>query len=227
MIFQKGKKKSIFYNLKRKFVFDKYHYFINKYSKEIPKEILEIGSGPGILVGYLKKWFPDSSVVGLEYDDRLVKNSNQRLGQELIVQGNAETFNFKKKFNVIISLHVIEHLYEPDEMLKRVHGHLSKQGIFICGTPNLNSISKLIMGKKWQGFRDDHVSLKSSDDWSKIIKENGFIPLREGTTLFSGIPIFKKFPISFIFGLLLFIFKVFPWNKGESYVGVFVKSNHS
>lgn len=221
-----GLQKSIFYKLKRKIVFDRYRFFIKKYLNITPKDILEIGSGPGILVQNLKRWFPDSTVIGLEYDERLVKSANQRLDSNCIIQGNAETFNLEKKFDVIICLHVIEHLYEPKEMLKRVHGHLNDQGIFIIATPNLNSLSKFFLGDKWQGFRDDHVNLKSSDDWSKFIIENGFILLKQGTTLFSGIPIFKKFPLSFIFGSLLWLFKVFPWNKGESYIGVWGKSNH-
>jgi SAM-dependent methyltransferase len=204
-----------------------YHSMLLRYAElsvNSSGELLEVGCGPGYLISFLEKWFPKMSITGFEYDQRLIEEAKERVQRISFIQGNAEELPFSDcQFDVMVSLHLIEHLYNPEKMLQEVHRVLKPNGIFIVATPNLGGLGARVMGEKWSGFREDHVSLKSSGDWSKLIACNEFVSLMENTTFLSGIPIFTKFPLGIInYGCLL-IFGSFPWELGEAYIAVWRK----
>lgn len=204
-----------------------YHSILSRYANlsiESPGELLEVGCGPGYLISFLEKWFPKISITGFEYDQRLIEEAKERVQRTSFVQGNAEQLPFSDcQFDVVVSLHLIEHLYNPEKMLKEVHRILKPNGIFIIATPNLGGLGAKIMGKKWSGFREDHVSLKSVNEWSQLIASCRFSSLQEHTTFLSGIPLLTKFPLGIInYGFLL-IFSSFPWKLGEAYIAVWQK----
>ena len=222
-------KDSIFYRFKRKLTLGP---VLRRIRKIIPKNkifsLLEIGTGSGFLISFLESEFPKASFTGLEYDSRLVELSKSKVKNANIIQGNAENFVFKdSKFDVIVSLQVIEHLYKPELMLNAVKKHLNQNGIFILTTPNLESLSARFMKNNWHGYRSDHVSLKSYTDWKAQIEKNGFTSLYCGSTFFTGIPIFNKLPFGLINWALLFSFGSLRWKHGESFIGVFKLDNNN
>jgi SAM-dependent methyltransferase len=187
--------------------------------------LLEIGTGSGFFLSFLEKEFPNATLVGIEYDYRLIELSHNKIKKAAIVQGNAEGFDLKEKnFDIIVSFQVIEHLYNPELMLNSIRNHLSDNGIFIFTTPNTASIGAKIMKKKWHAFRDDHVSLKSYVEWKSFLEKNGFVAEYCGSTFFSGIPILNRLPLGIINWSLLYLIGSLKWAKGESFIGIFHKS---
>lgn len=220
---------SIFYRFKRKLTLGP---VLRKIRKIIPKNkifsLLEIGTGSGFLISFLESEFPKASFTGLEYDSRLVELSKNKVKNANIIQGNAENFDFKdSKFDVIVSLQVIEHLYKPELMLSAVKKHLNQNGIFILTTPNLESLSARFMKNKWHGYRTDHVSLKSYTDWKVYIEQSGFTSIYCGSTFFTGIPVLNKLPLGLINWALLFFFGSVNWKHGESFIGIFKLYNNN
>ena len=78
------------------------------------KDVLDIGS-----VGQSQKYHLWS---------KIKKNSRSLIGidtefsnEKDIVQGNMENYSFRKKFDVIIAGDVIEHVYNIDDFLKKIH----------------------------------------------------------------------------------------------------------
>ena len=65
---------------------------------------------------------------------------------------NFEDFNFDEEFDVIVNMHVIEHVVDPVLHLKKVKAALKKDGVLFLGTPNLDSWSRVFAGRKWQGY---------------------------------------------------------------------------
>jgi 2-polyprenyl-3-methyl-5-hydroxy-6-metoxy-1,4-benzoquinol methylase len=188
------------------------------------ESILEIGTGSGFFLSSCHDQFPGVKLSGVEYDQRLLDVTKLRAPYAKCIQGNAETFNLQsEKFDVIVSFQVIEHLYNPSEMLNRVREHLNPGGLFIVTSPNLASIGAKVMGSKWHGYRDDHVSLKSSVDWVTIIEGHGFKAKYAGTTFFSGIPLMNVLPFGVFNWALLVLFGSVRWHKGESFVGAFIR----
>ena len=186
--------------------------------------LLEIGTGSGFFLDTAKHAFPGVELTGLEYDERLLAVTCARVPDAYCVQGNAEYFSFAPKvFDVVVSFQVIEHLYEPSAMLRNVRNSMSPDGIFIFTTPNLGGLGSRVMGQKWHGYRDDHVSLKTCEDWTALLTASGFRPIYVGSTFFSGIPWMNRFPLGLLNWFLLVVVRVLPWRLGESYCGVFKK----
>ncbi|MGD9842814.1 MAG: class I SAM-dependent methyltransferase [Steroidobacteraceae bacterium] len=186
--------------------------------------ILEVGTGSGFFLSFCHRFMPAAKLYGIEYDERLLEVTKQRAPFAECKQGNAETFDLNPiKFDVVVSFQVIEHLYHPDEMLKRVRDHLKPDGLFIVTTPNLNGVGARVMGQKWHGYRDDHVSLKGMGEWVKLIESHGFKTQYAGSTFFTGIPIMNRLPLGVINWGLLYLFDSWRWTKGESFVGAFYR----
>jgi len=213
---------SKFYRIKRKLTYGTILKAVKNYAKKNKSfSILEIGTGSGFCMAFLEHEFPSAEITGLEYDPRLVKLTKKKVINAKIFQGNAEAFSFDKKFDIIISLQVIEHLYHPELMIENVKKHLNKDGIFILTTPNLDCLSARLLKEKWHGFREDHVSLKNVGDWKKTVEAQGFETIYVGSTFFSGIPLLNKLPLGIINWSLLFFIGKLRWKLGESFFGIF------
>jgi len=216
---------NVLYRFKRKLSYSNILKNISQYlSDDSSQSVLEIGTGSGFLISFLEKSYPNTTFFGLEFDPRLVDLTKSKIKNANIYQGNAENFNLKKDFNLIVSLQVIEHLYKPEDMLNCVSNHLKDQGIFIFTTPNLGCFSDRILKHKWHGYRSDHVSLKSRDHWDDLLEQKGFTKLYSGSTFFSGIPALNILPFGIFNWLLLYLIGSLPWSQGESYIGIFRKN---
>ena len=213
-----------FHRIKRKLTYSFAFRLLNKFM--LYKEnlsLLEIGTGSGFFLDFCRDEFKGVALFGLEYDERLLEVTKARVPSAVCMQGNAESFEFERPefFDVIVSFQVIEHLYEPKSMLILVHKYLKRGGLFIVTTPNLDGYGAKLLGDRWHGYRDDHVSLKGMNAWNELISSSGFECLYSGSTFFSGIPWANRLPLGILNWLLLFIFGSLRWNRGESYVGVF------
>lgn len=212
--------KSLAYKVYRKRIFQS----LRKNDSLASCNILEIGCGPGYLSSFLESWFPTANITAFEYDVRLIEEAKTRTQNVSFVQGNAESLELEENtFDVVISLHLIEHLYNPELMIGEVSKVLKPGGLFILATPNPEGLGAKWMGDKWQGLRDDHVSLRSPSAWSQSLHESGLSAVLEHTTLLSGIPLFTKTPLAIANLSLLLLFGSFPWKRGEAYVSSWTK----
>jgi SAM-dependent methyltransferase len=211
------------YRFKRRLTYSFAFRLLRKYFKPCQEfDILEIGTGSGFFLFFAKRFFQQSHLHGIEYDDRLLRETLVRAPYAKVMQCNAENFSFgQQHFDLVVSFQVIEHLYNPSAMLKNVHAHLKPGGIFLVTTPNLSGIGARIMKNRWHGYREDHVSLKGKDEWDRILISHGFSCLYSGSTFLSGIPLLNRFPLGILNWLLLYAFGSLPWALGESYVGLY------
>jgi 2-polyprenyl-3-methyl-5-hydroxy-6-metoxy-1,4-benzoquinol methylase len=214
---------SYLHRLKRKFT---YRFALNAIQKRFLKSstfsMLELGTGSGFFLLSMHEVFPSARLSGIEFDDRLLEATQIRAPFAKTWQGNVELFEIPgEKFDVITSFQVIEHLYKPELMIDQVLHHLKPGGLFIFTTPNLTGFGAKLMGSKWHGYRDDHVSMKGAHQWVDLLKLHGFLPVSVGSTFFSGIPWLNRLPLGIFNWTLLLFFGYAPWMRGESFVGVF------
>jgi len=123
-------------------------------------------------------------------------------------------------FDVLCSFQVIEHLEKPEHFFKEANRVLKKDGLLIISTPNPEGIPAKRLKHKWQGYRFDHISLKTPEQWKNILLNSGFLILDDGSTLLTGFKILKKLPFALINWVPMAIFGYFPWYKGESYIAI-------
>lgn len=102
--------------------------------KEI--SILDLGCGDGLLLSLLK----DKGIIGkgLDISDEAVAKTKNK-GFEASVFDFSDRLPFADRtFDVVVSLDVLEHLYNPESLLREAN-RVSKDSVII-GVPNFNSL---------------------------------------------------------------------------------------
>lgn len=122
----------------------------NQIIKQIEKDadaaisVLEIGCGMGGTLAKIEYLWPKAKTAGIE-----MVESVARLGANYldIIQGDIETMELpyeRESFDYIIFADVLEHLYDPEKILKRLLPYLKRDGKFLCSIPNIMHKSVLI-----------------------------------------------------------------------------------
>ncbi len=181
--------------------------------------VLECGIGQGALLRLMELWFPQAFLYGLDIDPGTLSKIRKSSPQTRLLAASAETLPFpEQRFDVIISLHMIEHLNRPEDFLRETARVLRPEGILVLATPNPQGLGAKVMKSRWSSLIPDHVSLKPPHKWRELLIANGFEILSDGTTGLSGIPMFRKLPLSLLNWGPLFLFGFFPWRHGEAYI---------
>jgi 2-polyprenyl-3-methyl-5-hydroxy-6-metoxy-1,4-benzoquinol methylase len=183
--------------------------------------MLDIGCGKGFFLEYMKKFY---SVMGTDISMFAVNRSKELLENVPLFLADATHLCFKKeKFDIVTAFDIIEHIQDPEPILKEFYSVLRLDGILVITTPNMKSIGRKLKKDNWFGYRDKtHISLLYPDEWIKLIEDSGF---KVSNIYFDGLwdsPYFTKIP-SFLqhivfkyFSTILLCFGVtFPQKYGE------------
>lgn len=81
-----------------------------------------------------------AEVYGVDVDNNLLESSKRHRLKTVSADLNKDTLPFNDKyFDLITSFEVIEHLINPDNMLREANRVLRSGGLFVLSTPNLSS----------------------------------------------------------------------------------------
>ena len=94
--------------------------------------VLEIGSGTGFLLSQVEKL--GAKVIGVEPGAHCI-DAKEKYGVN-IVQDWFPSQSITSKFDIIIMTHVLEHIPEPSNFLKSLHGYLKDDGQLIISVPD-------------------------------------------------------------------------------------------
>lgn len=191
--------------------------------------VLDYGCGTGHLIKRFKKgyeaWAYDISAYALESVNVVAPHANICYDFESLRDNT---------FDLVISLHVLEHIQNPLESLLGFFKILKKDGILIYAVPNVSGIGQKMKKQQWVGYGDpSHISLYQADKWLCLTESAGFRLLKVGTDGLWDIPylpIFPKWLQKLIFYPLPAIQVVtgclfLPSRWGESLIVVARKSN--
>lgn len=108
--------------------------------------ILEIGSSTGLLLSIFQKqgW----KVLGIEISQKAAEFAREK-GIPILLTSFESVKLPKNSFDVIILNHTLEHLKDPEKVLKKVKALLSREGILFIDVPNFGGLSAQIFGKDW------------------------------------------------------------------------------
>ena len=120
------------------------------------QSILDLGCGPGTFLGHYAERF--SHAVGVDLAAAQIDYANRKYGSERLqfTTNDALEFRGKSKFNVVVSIEVIEHLpaTKTQAFLKTIYDLLMPGGIIILATPNYASLWPAI---EWCVSKVGHV----------------------------------------------------------------------
>lgn len=189
--------------------------------KESKFRLLEVGCGAGYFLRCIERWFPQCEAFGIDIDQDLIEYARKYLCKTKLIKHDGHKLPFEdKSFDVVCALQVIEHLEKPESFFEEANRVLRNEGHLIISTPNPTGIPAKVLKNKWQGYRYDHISLKTPQQWRDILLNSGFQLLDDGTTLLTGFKILQYLPFALINWIPMAIFGYFPWYKGESYMAI-------
>lgn len=141
--------------------------------------ILDVGCGDGhfLAVAAKRGW----KVYGTEFTDDAVA-AGKRNGAE-VFKGRIQDFNLADNFDVITSFEVLEHIYDLKGHTSRIYFLLRKGGLFYFTTPNINALSRRILGGKWTIIEyPEHLSYYATKTINRLLTTVGFRKLSINTT---------------------------------------------
>ncbi len=116
--------------------------------------ICDIGCERGELLNVLKQqgW----EVYGTQLSRQASKFAREHFGIEVFV-GELHAAPFlNKPFDVVLMIHVLEHLPDPEVYISRVYEMLCPEGIFWVEVPNGASFTARLCGKRWLHHDPEH-----------------------------------------------------------------------
>jgi SAM-dependent methyltransferase len=139
------------------------------------RRILDVGCNDGGFAGWLKRQVPDRLVMGVEPNP--VQAAKARDSCDLVVVDRCPQAlsQIEGDFDCITFNHVLEHMTDPWEALRRTKGRLAQNGCVVAVIPNTRYVSllfDLVFRGRWQYQRSGlldrtHLRLRRSSRCSK------------------------------------------------------------
>jgi SAM-dependent methyltransferase len=168
-------------------------------------KLLEIGCGPGFFLEEAKGLFVHRT--GME----MCKNIVLPDATDKVIIGNLDTLTPADQFDLIVSISVIEHVYNPVSFMKSLVGNLNRSGKVVIVTPDFNNIWRHIFRRRWPSFKiPEHViyfNHKSLDILARIC----------------GLKLISVFSVTQFFPLLLVLSKIFFSENFFSFLPLKIK----
>jgi 2-polyprenyl-3-methyl-5-hydroxy-6-metoxy-1,4-benzoquinol methylase len=159
------------------------------YPESLSKPILEMGFGEGTITAPLIK--AGCTVEIIEGSSKLCEDAKARYGDSVKVHCELfEDFDPPEKFQTVLSLHVLEHIDSPSDIIKKISEWLKPGGQVIAVVPNAESFHRQLA--VMMGLQPKMNSLSPRD---KIVGHQRVLTLDELSDLFedAGFNITEKF----------------------------------
>lgn len=136
------------------------------------EKVLDVGCGDGQAVKKLDKYFQTEGVE----PDELARDCCINAG--LKVHSNLDSLKDRaENFDAISMFHVIEHIYEPSNLLRQLRELLSSKGILVIETPNsMDALLTVYDCTSFQNFNywSHHPMLYSATALASLVERSGF-----------------------------------------------------
>jgi SAM-dependent methyltransferase len=142
--------------------------------------ILEIGCGRGLLLKALSHLGHECH--GTERSELAAARAQRIVGIRIYTQPLEQCPLRENSFDAVILWHVLEHLENPDAILRHLFRLMKPEGLLIIEVPNLSSLQSRLAGKYW--FHLDierHLYHFSPKGMQKLLKSAGFQGLAGST----------------------------------------------
>jgi len=110
--------------------------------KQSVKEILDAGSGFGQYCYFCRKKFPEAKILGIDINGNYIDDCN-RFVEKADLEGiqfrreDLTAIDYKNKFDLILSVDVMEHIKDDSKLLSRFAKAIKSEGFIIISTPTI------------------------------------------------------------------------------------------
>jgi SAM-dependent methyltransferase len=162
------------------------------------RRLLDLGCGTGAFGKQVKKQHP-CEIVGVTYSESEAVAAREELDDVLVRDLNDFDPSGLGQFDCVVCSHVLEHLYRPQDVLRKVHGILDPSGVLIIALPNVlfwKQRMRFLRGRfeYTQGGLMDSTHFRFFD-WntaSLLVEESGYRINRRAADGFFPLPILRR-----------------------------------
>lgn len=140
-------------------------------------KLVELGSSMGLLLDSFRKdgW----DVLGIDPDRNGCRHATQRLNIPTIATTLEAAGQPDESVNVVVMLHVIEHVPDPVQTLQEIHRVLKPGGHLVLETPRYDTLMYKLLGRRERSLGcDGHIYFFTTDTLRKTYEAAGFEPVR-------------------------------------------------
>jgi 2-polyprenyl-3-methyl-5-hydroxy-6-metoxy-1,4-benzoquinol methylase len=148
--------------------------------------LLEVGCSYGYLLEEAIGFFETRT--GTEFMHEAAEQARKKADH--VYEGGIDQIPANEKFDCIVAIQVLEHVYQPKSFLEKLRCHLLPTGKIILATPDIGSPWRRIMGHQWPSFKiPEHILYFDKRSLSSLMRQSGFIHI-------NAIPYPHAFPIT-------------------------------
>jgi SAM-dependent methyltransferase len=182
-----------------------YAALVRRYAPKGAEALLELGSGLGDLLALLQD---DFRCIGIDLIDRGIAHTHSRAPRAVALQHDIEDLSMfaAGEFSVVVALHVVEHLADPESTIREVRRILRPGGLFLFATPNPIYRLRRYKDPATDAIGKDptHINVQPPEVWRRWLERCGFDVVRHFGDGLWDVPYVPRIPtrIQFaIFGL--------------------------
>jgi SAM-dependent methyltransferase len=132
--------------------------------------LLEVGCGYGYLLDEAREYF--GLRVGTEFSPDGAEIARATAAEVFV--GGIEQISPERKFDCILAIQVIEHIYEPLTFVKELIRRTQSGGHIVVATPDIGGALRKVMGRHWPSFKvPEHVGYFDFRTLSRLMEKAG------------------------------------------------------
>lgn len=140
--------------------------------KQPPGRALDVGCGKGEVSLLLAQ--AGFQCTGIDMKERLVRHLQQR--HPSVTWRHAMTNELEsesERFDVITLYHVLEHMTDPVECLRKIRRLAQPGALIVVEVPNVGGLKAKLKGRDWDYYKVDHVNYFRVSDFRRTVEQAG------------------------------------------------------
>lgn len=139
--------------------------------------VLDVGCAAGFFLRVMQKEGHD--VYGVELSPAIAQHAKRHLGEERIHVGTLDTLPADRfiegSFDLITMWDVVEHVTDPQDLLRRAKELLAPDGTLLIETQNVDSAFAVMLGKRWHHYKhQEHLYHFNPQTIQLLLEQTGF-----------------------------------------------------
>ena len=166
------------------------------------RKLLEMGCGLGHLLGLLQD---DFHCVGIDLIDYSIEQTHLNAPKAEAFQMSADDLSAfeSNSFSVVVALHLVEHLPNPEHTIQQVNRILKPGGLWLFATPHPDYSMRRFKDRDNDAIGKDktHINVHPPQQWRAWCEQNGFKMLKHFGDGLWDVPYLPILPKVVQFGL--------------------------